>query len=224
MSDVEVRVPFRSSPYRDRALAWVSPVWRGIGDLLVCRHNDGPWSKGAALASAGPATTDVVVVADGDVMTSGINAAIEAVRAGVAWAIPHTEVHRLTDAATRELIAGRDLPADDLAEPVYRGVLGGGIVVLRRDVYDAVPIDPRFAGWGSEDQAWARALATLYGRQWRGTAPLLHLWHPPQDRMNRKVGSTASHQLLRRYHAARRDPAAMRALLEEARACLSPAC
>lgn len=68
---------------------------------------------------------------------------------------------------------------------------------------------------GQEDSSWAIGLETLVGPAWRGKAPLIHLWHPPQERWNRRHGSRESRDLYRRYQAARRDPNLMRALIQE---------
>jgi hypothetical protein len=89
-------------------------------------------------------------------------------------------------------------------------------VVLTRGAYDLAPIDPRFVGWGQEDESWALALGCLAGPSWRGTAELWHLWHEPQVRQSRSVGSAASLALHQRYVRARRDPRRMAALVAEA--------
>jgi len=46
----------------------------------------------------------------------------------------------------------------------------------------------------------------------------VHLWHPPALRLNRHEGSRENVTLAARYHAARRDPDVMRALIAEAQA------
>lgn len=70
---------------------------------------------------------------------------------------------------------------------------------------------------GQEDESWACALHTLLGEPWRGDADLVHLFHPPQERMTRRRGSQESWRLRNRYFAARDDPAAIRGLIEESR-------
>ncbi len=157
---------------------------------------------------------DIIVVADADVACDGIQTAVEAVEAGAAWAVPHSRVHRLTEAATEAVLAGGQLEGDTVDRP-YFGHPGGGLVVLPRTHYEACPIDPRFAGWGHEDDAWAIALTTMHGEPWRGTAPLWHLWHPPQERPSRREGSPESKALFRRYRHASRDVLRITALLEE---------
>lgn len=131
------------------------------------------------------------------------------------WSDPiGTEVrpHRTDSSSYDEHAFG----ASDLIEPAYLGVEGGGIVVLRRETYAECPLDPRFVGWGGEDESWGFALRALYGPPVRVRKPVIHLWHPPANRMTRGYGSLASRELRKRYARARASPALMRALLAEA--------
>lgn len=154
-----------------------------------------------------------MIVADADVWTDGIAAAVTAVASGRArWAVPHRLVRRLTENATRAVLGGAPLDGQPTQE-THPGVAGGGIVVLARDVLEGVPMDPYFEGWGQEDQAWALALTTLAGPMWRGTADLVHLWHPPAPRRSRAVGSAASLARYRLYQAASGQVSQMRALV-----------
>lgn len=215
-----VIIPWRGGcPHREAALDWLTGRF-GDWEPRISEPPEGPWSKGAAVAAAadGLDHDTVVVVHDADVWSPGTTAAVEAVKGGAPWAVPHRGVHRLTEHATSHVLAGAD-PDHDLehSERAYTGLAGGGIVVLTAATLRRVPLDRRFEGWGGEDHSWGIALETLTGRSWRGKHPLWHLWHPPQHRLTRKVGSAASHQLFRRYHAARDNPAAMTALIEEGR-------
>ena len=222
VSRVEVVVPWLGGcEHRERAWAWVRgqyeanhPDW----DLVVAEADPGPWCKAAPVMSAVRCSTaDVIVVADSDVWHPRIELAVEAVESGLTgWAIPHRGVFRLTEQGTAQLLAGAEdwerLPLD---QPPYRGTEGGGITVLRRETLLEVPLDPRFVGWGQEDEAFGWALRCVVGMAWRGRGPLFHLWHPPQERLSRRWGSLAGKALYRRYRAASSSPEAMRALLEE---------
>lgn len=221
MPGVEVIIPWREGcPHRQRALDWVLGRYRaGHPDWLVTveRAPDGPWCKATAVASAAARSgPELVVVADADVWTTGLPAAVELIAQGAAWAVPHTMLHRLSEACTSMLLAGED-PVLEHDQPPYEGLIGGGVIVLARRTLRDVPLDPRFTGWGQEDVSHAVALHVLAGPALRGRADLLHLWHPPQSRMNRKKGSPEGVLLHRRYLRARRDPAEMRALIEEAK-------
>lgn len=200
---VAVLIPFGGvCPDRQAGLDWVldqyaeqHPGW----PVHIGRH-DGPWCKAAAVADAlERCDADVLVIADADVWCAGIDVAVDNC---ATWAVPHGLVHRLTAAATAELI-DTGVPGLERAEKPYRGHAGGGIVVVRRDVYEHCPLDRRFVGWGHEDDSWALALTTLHGRPWRGDVDLWHLWHPPQERPSRRQGSQESVRLHSKYRNAR---------------------
>lgn len=167
---------------------------------------------------------EVVVVADADVWCDGLERAVYAVASGVAvWSMPHLKVNRLSEEATAAVLAGEPWQEQkSFAQRPYEGVWGGGIVVAAREVFLETPLDPRFEKWGQEDTSWAMALACMHGPGWRGDADLWHLWHPPQERLNRMKGSSEGWDLYLRYRKARHNAEAMRELLEEAQ-CPLPA-
>ncbi|MEU3020076.1 hypothetical protein ABZ635_22075 [Nocardiopsis sp. NPDC007018] len=191
--------------------------WTATGHEVVVGEHEGPWCKARAVADGlSRASGNILVVADADVWSPGWGDAVDLVQAGVPWAMPHGPVRRLTHAATQEVLDGHDPHADmDLTQRPYEGWPGGGLVALTRDAYEVAPLDPRFVGWSGEDESWAHALRALAGEGWRGNAPLWHLWHPPQERMSRRWGSTAARALASRYARAR-TPGRMRALVDEA--------
>lgn len=228
MTAVSVLVPWRPGcPHREAAWAWTARWWRHHHpdwQIVTGTCPPGqPWRKGAAVADAAAhAEGPIVVVADADVVSPGAGEAAAAVAAGAGWAMPHKPVHRLTPEYTTAVLAGGPLP--DTANPrgrpeataahTYIGVAGGGMVILPAATLAAVPIDPRFAGWGQEDTAWAWALGRIVGGYWRGHHPLWHLWHPPQLRRSRAVGSGEGLALYRRYRRAY-TAAEVRAILDE---------
>jgi len=223
--DGAVVIPWRAGcPHRLAALGWVTARHEHAGRTVrlgeVCGAG---WCKARATDAAMP-TSGIVVIADADVWCDGLDEAIAAVRSGAPWAIPHGNVRRLAQDATGQVLAGtapsRSMP---LAQRAYRGHAGGGIVVTTADVWQDCPLDPRFIGWGHEDDSWAAALKVLAGEPWRGTADLWHLWHPPQERRSRTTGRRESVALARRYRTARHDIAAMRSLADEARRLLEVA-
>ena len=242
-------VPWRGGdPDRERAWIWLSTWWAKAWpdwDLVMGQAPDGPWCKAAALADAlGRTDADTLVVADADVyVPAGIGQAVDLVsQRRTAWAMPHLRVYRLTQAGTGRLMATGQLPPPTRVDPArgawpagermvaesHKGQIGGGCVVLPRALYDQVPMDPRFLGWGNEDAAWGRALTVLAGAPpWRASEPLWHLWHSPparvsadappgHSRINRACGNLAGLELYRRYRA-RSTPAEMTALLDEFR-------
>lgn len=176
----------------------------------------------AAIDAANPTVPDdtVLLIHDADVMVpaQAMTAAVQAVESGeYQWAIPHRLVWRLTRRATAQFNETGFVPeAAELERHPYIGVPGGGVVVLRRDLYDRVPLDPRFVGWGDEDVAWGWALHTLAGAPWRGDDHLVHLWHPHAAPQQRHNSDPEAVQLWRRYRAARDRPEQMAALVRHA--------
>jgi hypothetical protein len=219
---VSVVIPWASyDPDRYRALDYVLRWWAERHPdyrVVIGEHWDDEWCKALAVRDGLKKTTgDVVIVADADVICDGISAAVAALEHH-GWAIPHRKVRRLDQAATAQVYWDHVEPHDGmgLTEPPYTGRRGGGITVLTRALYEAVPLDPRFRGWGQEDESWDLALTCLAGEPWRGEADLWHLWHPPQERMNRSYGSPQSKALHWRYQRVRSNPQQMRQLVEEA--------
>jgi hypothetical protein len=199
-----VVVPCRlDDEHRAAAWSWVRnryadihPAWE-----VVTGTCSGPWVKATAVADALTRTdADRLLIADADVWSDGLSWAVDALD-DWPWVIPHHAVHRLTEAATAAVLAGGPLGGETTQHP-YKGYPGGGFMAVRRDVYERAPLDPRFVGWGQEDQAWHLALRRIAGHGPRGRANLWHLFHPPQPRLSRQTGSEASAALLHRYQRA----------------------
>lgn len=176
---IEVIIPFRGNdPHRTRALDWLAahlqwPVTYAFAPTV------GEWSKGATLWPAiRHSQADIIVQHDADVWCDGLADAIAAVEHDAIWAVPHNHVLRLTETATSRFCTGTQ-QWNDLEQPAYTGMIGGGIIVARTEALLDVPVDPRFIGWGQEDESHGMALWRIYGEPWRGTANLIHLWHPP---------------------------------------------
>jgi hypothetical protein len=229
MDDIAVLIPFgNSTPWRQRALeytkAWYSENLENA--RIVLGQETDPWCKARAVGDAFSRSSEpIVIVADADCVAPGVKQAVLAVRQGAAWAMPHLKVYRMSQVATNEIyrgappgsLTGKNLWLD---QSPYKGYEGGGITVLRREVYLNCPLDPAFMGWGQEDEAWAMALNGLHGAPWRGRAPLYHLWHEKPPRKSRYVGSDASMARLQEYKEARAH-GGWSTLLEGARTSLT---
>lgn len=226
---VAVIVPWQAGcPWRERALAWVTARYREhhpSWPVILGRSTSELFSRTQAILDGASRTmADVLVIADGDVWCP-LDAAVEQAAAG-GWAIPHLLIHRLSDESTDLVLDGADwhglpLSRDNAQDQrPYKGHEGGTLLVVHRDAFDTAPPDPRFVGWGQEDSAWALALRNLVGAPWRGREDLVHLWHPPQQRLTRVIGSERSRKLQRRYVRASRDRDAMAALVAEAKEVL----
>lgn len=195
------------------------------------RPEEGPFNRSLALLrGAAIWSHDGYIFADGDCWTeaAALHEAIQMAKEH-GWSVPHKLIHRLSADSTKLIFQGKDwrglpLSTDNRrdARP-YRGNECGTLVCMTREVLMAVPPDVRFVGWGQEDEAWAFALRTLVGPPWRGDADLIHLWHPPQPRQDRRVGSPAGAKLLHRYRQAQGQKRKMRALIDESKELWTPA-
>lgn len=227
VDDVHVAVPwFGRDPHREVALGWVARKLGAAGfpaPTLGIPDDEG-WVKAQAVRNAiGDSDAGILIVHDADTWCDGTLEAVQRVRDGAPWAIPHKKLYRLSPEATAEVLAGAEphenMPLTDLVPGIpgvaHNAQAGGGIVVLRRDIWDDCPMDPRFTGWSLEDDAWNLALRCLHGPPVRLGHPLWHLWHLPQD--NRGEPSADARILHKRYARAKRRPERMRALLDEAR-------
>lgn len=219
---IAVVIPYRpDGGQRDRLLAWTSQRYaEALPDVPVVLGDcnpDRPFNRAEGIVTGAlRVDADVLIVADGDCWSDGIFDAIEQVRSGTPWAVPHLRLHRLTEQATERVLAGgRPEDQDDYAERPYKGHAAGTLLVIPRSTLLDVPPDVRMTGWGQEDDAWALALRGLVGKPWRGEEPCWHLWHAPQPRRDRGVGNETNLALYRRYKACRYDPVRMRALVEE---------
>lgn len=206
-----VVVPWRpDGGLRDAIWARLKARHVAAGRTVIEGTCVGPWCKATAVADALSRTdAERFAIHDADVWTEGLD---KAFAAEGPWAIPHRLLYRLA--------AGQHIPTTDRAgldQAPYRGFEGGGVLVIDRTVYEDCPLDPRFLGWGQEDQALAASLRCLHGAPWRGEADLWHWWHEPQARRSRSTGSARNAALYRRYWSARRSPERMRALIEEGR-------
>lgn len=220
MIDVVIGHGLDDDPIRVRARQYVAGVYESQGyrvHLAQCPTDE--WSKGAAVNPVANQTTcDILILADADsfVAPEHLDRAIsQAVVRG--WAMPHSVVKRLDRESSDRLI--RRIPGRQrLERSAYPALPGGGILVVTREAWDMVGgFDPRFRGWGGEDHCIGLALRCLTGNEInpRRICPLIHLWHPEAPNCRRP--SDNNRRLDKRYRDARRDPALMRDLVEEAR-------
>ncbi len=222
-------VPFAGTcEHRRRAWDWIRaryahhhPTW----SIIIGTAASSQWSKAEAVGDAlRRSTADILVIADADVWVDALEIFATDVEDGLHdWACPHRRIFRFNEQGTKLVLADINpvdvaLARGHLDQSPYSRMLGGGVVILPRESYERCPLDPRFTGWGGEDQSWGYALSTVAGKRKQGEQLLWHLWHPPQERLNRKIGSMASERLRTRYQAAAGNVEATTALIEEGRA------
>jgi len=200
----QVFIPFGGDdPHRLRNLLYVTEHYSQVFPTVVCPL-EGEWSKGWAVHQpVADSDAEVVIIADADSVVTVKDlrwSVAQAIKHG--WAYPHTVVRRLNADASERVLAGGRL-GGELVQPERFAAAGGGVVVLRRDVWELAGggFDPRFVGWGGEDAALGLVLGRLvHPFQPSGVRPLWHLWHPPEPRQAR----LESRRLMRSYRKAAR--------------------
>lgn len=218
-----VLVPWTAGcPHRERAWEWAQARYEAAGlEVLTGTSTTPEFSRTQAILDARARTTaDVLVVVDSDVWCDDLDELV-ALAVSHGWAVPG-RLHRLSPDSTDQVLAGvpwhglplsTDNPQD---RKPYRIHPAGTLLAITAAAFDLAPPDPRFVGWGQEDDAWACTLRTLVGRPGRSTADVVHLWHPPQPRRDRRVGNAVNLALFHRYRAASGNKARIRQLVEEA--------
>lgn len=232
MTVIRLAVPYRADGgHRDALWDHLRPQWlsRGLTPVEGFQHDEGPFNRAACVNEALAGPWDVAVIADADTMLD-----LPVLIAGIHWRLdperlllPYTERRMLDEDHThRLLLRSRPGPwAGDVAAGAAEGhwtldpYVGfrSGVIVVHRTLWDRVGgMDPRFLGWGAEDDAFADACETLGGGPpVRLDGPLWHLWHPdarpprsdPHYRMNQRLWT--------RYRHAKGRPGVMAALVAE---------
>lgn len=209
---------------------WRARAWGHVRDHLerlpyelVVEHADPgqPWRKGRVIEAARARTTaGLLVVHDSDLLVDleALIESVRSVRAGeFSWATPYVDVNRLDRESTVALYEGRDQPRT-LERGPHTGMRGGGVTVVTAGAFDDVGgIDPRFVGWGGEDEAFGIALGALHGKGARHAGVALHLYHPHQWVPARRPEHDGSRRLVERYRTQRRQAGGIRALIAEHR-------
>jgi len=226
-----VLIPYRTAD-RQRQRIWsrLKELWAlAYPQWEIVEGSDGkkgPWVKGRAWWDALERSSgEIVVFCDADCWLPEVGRGVMALQHGAEWVQCQDYVWRLSQEATEAVLAGA-LPMDAVqlglqdGEPPLRSNAGVGTILWRKDAL-AVPIDPRFVGWGWEDTAWNDALTSTLGAQFRLEHSIcLHLWHEPQPDKDRNA-MPPNRMLRRRYARAMKDREEMSALVAEARALIS---
>lgn len=236
---------------RMRNFEWVKAYWAQqlpLAEFIHGHDNSTPYSKTRAVNDAASrATGDVVVILDADAYFSPevLETAAREIRLArrhgrKLWFVPYRRFYRLTADISRlvcESNPGNPLVLPDpipfaYAEllPTYSGQsdvrahwYGALVQIMPREAWEATGgMDERFAGWGSEDVAYMRAVDTLFSPHKTLARSVCHLYHPRigADVTDRKWAgqqgkANANWPLSKRYLEARGDPEKMRKLVQE---------
>lgn len=240
---ITLLVPFRAdNPQRAKIWQWLMRYWKHElpeAELIVCTDDSRPFCKAAAFNRGFERAKGVVVVlldADcyirGQVIRDCAHKIRSSERRGIPlWYVPYRRFYRLSETASKRLIASD--PADPVRfpdPPAYGDVeqpeiastghwWGALIQIMPGEAFAKVGgMDERFRGWGGEDVSFMIAVDTLYGKHKTSNNPVYHVWHPTiidatkgSSRMWEYQQSAGSNDYLAKlYRRARGDAEAMR--------------
>lgn len=215
-----VIVPYRADGgHRDR-------IWRHLQDhywgglpyrIVVGSHDGGPFNRSAAINAAAAQPWEVAVIADADT-----------------WVPPAHLAEAVTTARRTGRLTAAFTAVIELDRPCTKAVLDGHVelttlgvnrvrtapletqssmLAIPRPLWDTIGgFDPRFVGWGGEDNAFWKAATLLGGQPHRIDGPAFHLWHPTTVRATSGPQYQANHSLWRCYARARTVPQLRRAM------------
>lgn len=212
--NIVVAIPWRSTPERDRAFRFVCSRYRALGLPVVTADAGGEGFNRAAsrnLAMRLCASFDVVVLSDADCVFAYDSNLARAIAEAVDGRLhmPYTAQHYCTADETANIYAGDLTPL-----PGHEG--SGACYVITPDAWERCGgMDERFGAiWGGEDDQLLAAATALIGvERHRGTVLSLH--HADEFRPVGADFHRPNAVLAQRYHDARTNPAAIRALIAE---------
>lgn len=158
-----------------------------------------PFSKSVAVndaASKAKGDVYVIVDADGFVSASAVlhcaNQIREARKRGYRlWFVPYRQFFRLTEEALQRILRSSPKKPYQFPTPPPESCLqrptasqfghryGAMVQIMSKEAFWMVGgWDPRFRGWGGEDNSAMRAMDTLYWPHKTLPIQVLHLWHP----------------------------------------------
>ena len=200
-----VLIPYRpDTPHRERIYECTSRLWARL-DVEVVHCDDGltgPFSLTRAINRARAKTdADCLLTYSVDALplpADRLEQLDKDLSAGMPWTAIFDGQQRFTPDQTQRILDG--------AEPSHVGPAVGqvclgreAVVAVRADVWDDLRgMDERFVGWGPEDLAFHRVLATVYPDGCNKPAEGLFqsLWHPDAPRTSFEAGQNLWHSYL----------------------------
>jgi predicted glycosyltransferase involved in capsule biosynthesis len=196
---ISLLIPFRSNGERSAQFDWLQEKWNFLGSdfEIIVSEDDGldPYSKTIAINNAyKKSTAEILAMVDADVWLDPqilLDAAAFITSNPNSWIRPCTDVYRIKKTKTKEIISGD--PSFSFPEITQKdcervSVAVGGVFVFSKKQFETLGgMDPRFRGWGGEDNAWTIIMNKKFSYSQRWNKNLYHLWHPREKDSNGRV-------------------------------------
>jgi hypothetical protein len=206
-----VIVPYRPDHgHRDK-------LWKHLKDqywvhqpyeLVVGEHLSGPFNRSEAINQAADRPWDVAVIADADtwVPAKQLHHAIELAEQSRRLVAAFNAVVELSQPCTENILIGRTSLAGSFEATKVRTrdlETQSSMLVIHRDLWDRVGgFDPRFSGWGCEDNSFWKACDLHAGTE-HVSGNAYHLWHSPARGKGHGIEYRRNLNLWHRYETAR---------------------
>jgi predicted glycosyltransferase involved in capsule biosynthesis len=193
---ISLLIPFRNTGDRDKQFNWLQKRWKSLGKdfEIIVAEDDGkdPFSKTMAVNNAyKKSTSDILAIMDADVWLDPqilLDAADFIRKNPNSWVRPCRNVYRLKKETTKKIIKldiDKPFPKINESECERISIAIGGICVFSKKQFESVGgMDPRFRGWGGEDNAWNALLDAKFTKAQMWGKDLYHLWHPRERDQN----------------------------------------
>lgn len=205
-----VIVPYRPDQgHRDKLWNHLKQTYWSTfpNEIVVGEHLDGPFNRSKAINQAAQRDWDVAVIADSDtwVPVEQLHTAIQTAKHTNRLTAAFTSVMELSEPQTAEMLTGKPFPEVPSFDRIRTRELEtqSSMLVITRRLWDQIGgFDPRFEGWGGEDNAFWKAATIIGGPANRVHGFAYHLWHPPALKGRRNPLYRRNQTLWRRYSRA----------------------
>lgn len=229
MPKFSVIVPWKaSSSQRQKLWDWNKQRWTmryGKSIEIIEGHDDSEvWSRGNARnEGVSRAKSDILILADADTVLfdADVNSAVRGIERNGGWYVCHGKNRYYNLNAFWSQYYTSLSPMTEIPEPNrdmwdHKITSWAGMLAVPREGFDACGgYDSRFKGWGYEDNAFYKALDTLYMPHKRTSGYAVHLWHPTDGDPFDQPFIEENRKLYRRYEQAANKNRIMYKLVNE---------
>lgn len=190
--DLSIVIPWRAGtdPWRLKSFDWILNRYKLLypeAELILADDGSEEFNRATFInAGATEASREFLLIADADTISfpEFVSGGLAKMKAGAPWVIPYGDQdYYNSDQASAEWILGRDTTENISPSQItweHKLKSWSGQVLIRTEDFESVGgFDPRFKGWGYEDNAFVATCDTLLGKHLRvDYGWTIHIWHP----------------------------------------------